>query len=209
MSLAFLCVFIFGCSITHLVLLGKEEEGADGKDLTFVDAIRKSPSSIVVVVICFFSVWSIVGLAGFHTYLASSNLTTNEDIKGSYSSKRGHDNFNPFSRGGVFANCLGVLCSPVNPSLIDASGPLTERYLQAYELSDRQSATGSGRQRGSRQQQPQQQQQQHQQQAQASSSSAGYPVQVGSPTATYGAVSEQRNNQVGEERKQRDGGKTY
>ncbi len=165
-SLAFLCVFIFGCSVTHLVLLGKEDDGDSDGDVTFVDAIRRSPSSIVVVVICFFSVWSIVGLAGFHTYLASSNLTTNEDIKGSYSSKRGHDNFNPFSRGGAASNCLGVLCGPVGPSLIDASGPVTDQYLVAHNM-------GGGDGRGGVQQQ-----EGTSVQHQTVNMTVGYPVQV-------------------------------
>ncbi|KAH7936597.1 hypothetical protein HPB49_001632 [Dermacentor silvarum] len=96
-------------------------------------------------VVCFFSVWSIMGLAGFHTYLTTSNQTTNEDIKGSFSSRRGQDVYNPYSKGSFISNCVSVLCSPAPPSLIDRrgvviadSGPvLRESYgtVKAFHLS--------------------------------------------------------------------------
>ena len=47
----------------------------------FIEAIKESPASVVVGVVCFFSVWSVLGLAGFHTYLTTSNQTTNEDVR--------------------------------------------------------------------------------------------------------------------------------
>ncbi|XP_035534292.1 probable palmitoyltransferase ZDHHC14 [Morone saxatilis] len=78
--------------------------------------------TVLEVVVCFFSVWSIVGLSGFHTYLISSNQTTNEDIKGSWSTKRGKDNYNPYSYGNILTNCCAALCGPLPPSLIDRRG---------------------------------------------------------------------------------------
>ncbi|XP_068189058.1 palmitoyltransferase ZDHHC18-B-like [Antennarius striatus] len=114
-SLSFLTAFIFGCVTTHLALRAQ-----DGKGLVF--ALQESPGSAVELVICFFSVWSILGLSGFHTYLVASNLTTNEDIKGSWSGKSGEDVSNPYSHKNIFINCCTMLCGPMPPSLIDRRG---------------------------------------------------------------------------------------
>lgn len=110
-SLSFLCIYMLACVVAHLVLLSNEKT-------SFLDALKEQPTSAIVAVICFFSVWSVVGLAGFHTYLVSSNLTTNEDIKGTWAAKRGESCENPYSSGSFFGNCANVLFGPAYPSLI-------------------------------------------------------------------------------------------
>ncbi|KAK9743568.1 DHHC palmitoyltransferase [Popillia japonica] len=125
-SLAFLAVFIFACAIAHLILITKDER-------QFLEAVRDSPTSLIVGIVCFFSVWSILGLAGFHTYLTTSNQTTNEDIKGSFTGKSGQDSFNPYSQGNVCLNCFHILCGPVTPSLIDRRGVVTDEYRMEME----------------------------------------------------------------------------
>ncbi|XP_077204923.1 palmitoyltransferase ZDHHC14 isoform X3 [Paroedura picta] len=114
LSLSFLTVFIFAFVITHVI--------HRSQNAGFLSALKDSPASVLEAVVCFFSVWSIVGLSGFHTYLISSNQTTNEDIKGSWSSKRGKENYNPYSYGNIFTNCCSALCGPLSPSLIDRRG---------------------------------------------------------------------------------------
>ncbi|XP_048083548.1 palmitoyltransferase ZDHHC14-like isoform X2 [Alosa pseudoharengus] len=114
LSLSFLTIFIFAFVLTHVILRSHS--------IGFLSALKDSPASVLEVVVCFFSVWSIVGLSGFHTYLIGSNQTTNEDIKGSWSSKRGKDNYNPYSHGNIFTNCCAALCGPLPPSLIDRRG---------------------------------------------------------------------------------------
>ncbi|XP_076834069.1 palmitoyltransferase ZDHHC14-like isoform X2 [Brachyhypopomus gauderio] len=122
LSLSFLTIFIFAFVITH-VIMQSHQKG-------FLSALKDSPASVLEVVVCFFSVWSIVGLSGFHTYLIGSNQTTNEDIKGSWSSKRGKDNYNPYSYGNLFTNCCGALCGPLPPSLIDRRGFVSPNVSQ-------------------------------------------------------------------------------
>ncbi|XP_012557083.1 palmitoyltransferase ZDHHC14 isoform X1 [Hydra vulgaris] len=110
-SLSFLCIYIFAGVVAHLVLCSNELR-------SFVSALRENPTSAMVAVICFFSVWSVVGLAGFHSYLVSSNLTTNEDIKGTWAARRGEKCENPYSTGSAFGNCFQIICGPAYPSLI-------------------------------------------------------------------------------------------
>lgn len=122
-SLSFYTAFIFGCVVTHLALRAQ-----GGKGLVF--ALQQSPGSAVVLVICFFSVWSIVGLSGFHTYLTASELTTNEDMKGSWSGK------SPYSHGNMCKNFSFILCGPLPVSLIDRRGFLPEDECEQTAVGD-------------------------------------------------------------------------
>lgn len=47
----------------------------------FIEVVKKTPFSVIITVICFFSIWSVIGLAGFHTYLTATDQTTNEDVR--------------------------------------------------------------------------------------------------------------------------------
>ncbi|XP_053661961.1 uncharacterized protein LOC128711121 [Anopheles marshallii] len=129
-SLAFLAVFIFSCTTTHIVMLLKE-------DTQFIDVVKRTPSSVIIAIICFCSVWSVIGLAGFHTYLTTSDQTTNEDIKGSFSSKGGQQAINPYSQRNICLNCFHILCGPITPSLIDRRGIVTDEYRTQMQATDK------------------------------------------------------------------------
>uniref|UniRef100_UPI00398E837B palmitoyltransferase ZDHHC9 n=1 Tax=Pristiophorus japonicus TaxID=55135 RepID=UPI00398E837B len=116
-SLSFLTVYIFAFDIVHVALRSV--------DNGFLNTLKDTPGTVLEVVICFFTLWSVIGLSGFHTYLIALNQTTNEDIKGSWSGKNGIHN--PYSHDGVLKNCCEILCGPVPPSVLDRRGLIQDK----------------------------------------------------------------------------------
>ncbi|XP_060783684.1 palmitoyltransferase ZDHHC9 [Neoarius graeffei] len=116
LSLSLLTIYIFTFDIVHVVLRSV--------DSGFVNTIKETPGTVVEVLVCFFTLWSVVGLTGFHTYLISLNQTTNEDIKGSWSGKNRIQN--PYSHKNIIKNCCEVLCGPTYPSVLDRRGVMPE-----------------------------------------------------------------------------------
>ncbi|CAF1651776.1 unnamed protein product, partial [Adineta ricciae] len=112
-SLSILCVYILAFNIINIVLRAQDKP-------SFADAIRDTPATVVQALICFFSIWSVVGLWGYHTYLICRSVTTNEDIKDTWgSTHRGVTMKNPFSRGNPCLNCFAALCGPLPPSFLN------------------------------------------------------------------------------------------
>uniref|UniRef100_A0A182LXX2 protein S-acyltransferase n=1 Tax=Anopheles culicifacies TaxID=139723 RepID=A0A182LXX2_9DIPT len=140
-SLAFLAVFIFSCTTTHILIMFSYPyltyQTVLKEDTQFIDVVKRTPSSVIIAIICFCSVWSVIGLAGFHTYLTTSDQTTNEDIKGSFSSKGGQQAINPYSQGNICLNCFHILCGPITPSLIDRRGVVTDEYRTQMQATDK------------------------------------------------------------------------
>lgn len=121
-SLSIYTLFILSCNVTHLVLLSH--------DGNFVDAIKKTPATVVEAVICFFSMWSIFCLCGYHTYLISSEISTNEDIKESFSNKRSTSNMtNPYDQGSILSNFGNVLCTSITPSVINLREIIPVKFI--------------------------------------------------------------------------------
>ncbi|XP_056146509.1 palmitoyltransferase ZDHHC9 [Lampris incognitus] len=116
LSLSLLTIYIFTFDIVHVVMRSV--------DSGFLNTLKETPGTVLEVLVCFFTLWSVVGLTGFHTYLISLNQTTNEDIKGSWSGKNRVQN--PYSHKNIMKNCCEVLCGPAYPSVLDRRGLMQE-----------------------------------------------------------------------------------
>lgn len=116
LSLSLLTIYIFTFDIVHVVMRSV--------DNGFLNTLKETPGTVLEVLVCFFTLWSVVGLTGFHTYLISLNQTTNEDIKGSWSGKNRVQN--PYSHKNIIKNCCEVLCGPTYPSVLDRRGLMQE-----------------------------------------------------------------------------------
>ncbi|XP_003970199.1 palmitoyltransferase ZDHHC9 isoform X3 [Takifugu rubripes] len=116
MSLSLLTIYIFTFDIVHVVMRSV--------DNGFLNTLKETPGTVLELLVCFFTLWSVVGLTGFHTYLISLNQTTNEDIKGSWSGKNRVQN--PYSHKNIIKNCCEVLCGPTYPSVLDRRGLMLE-----------------------------------------------------------------------------------
>ncbi|NXH62176.1 ZDHC9 Palmitoyltransferase, partial [Rhabdornis inornatus] len=133
LSLSLLTIYIFAFNIVYVALKSLK--------IGFLNTLKETPGTypsmsltvltVLEVLICFFTLWSVVGLTGFHTFLVALNQTTNEDIKGSWTGKNRVQN--PYSHGNIVKNCCEVLCGPLPPSVLDRRGILQQEESTAQE----------------------------------------------------------------------------
>lgn len=126
LSLSLLTIYIFTFDIVHVAM----RSVVSG----FLNTLKDTPGTVIELLVCFFTLWSVVGLTGFHTYLISLNQTTNEDIKGSWSGKNRVQN--PYSHKNIIKNCCEVLCGPTYPSVLDRRGLMQEDMAAAPPSND-------------------------------------------------------------------------
>lgn len=115
-STAAMNVISLATSLARIIITleRRRDEQGESSGRAFVGALSDCPLTAAMVVYCTALVWFTVGLCMYHTYLLSTNQTTYEQVKGTYSDGR-----NPFHRG-VLRNFQDVLFSSVRRRYFDA-----------------------------------------------------------------------------------------
>ena len=75
-------------------------------------------------------IWSLLFTTFLSLFLSwSGSGLVLVQIKGSWSTKRGKDNYNPYSYGNILTNCCAALCGPLPPRSVPPSvGPNPRRH---------------------------------------------------------------------------------
>jgi len=87
--------------------------------------------TVLVAVVAFFSLWSVIGLAGFHTFLAVCNLTTNEDV-----SMLSCQSVVILIQGGPTKNVALYLCPYLSQLLTDFQNSFTDTICRQFAICD-------------------------------------------------------------------------
>ncbi|NWR54158.1 ZDHC9 Palmitoyltransferase, partial [Bucorvus abyssinicus] len=189
LSLSLLTIYIFTFNIVYIALKSLK--------IGFLNTLKETPGTypsaglsltlltVLEVLICFFTLWSVVGLTGFHTFLVALNQTTNEDIKGSWTGKNRVQN--PYSHGNIVKNCCEVLCGPLPPSVLDRRGILQQEESTAQEES---CPRGAGAAQGPAEESRAQQKDKD--------SSLPHPSAVPAPSPSHAEVPEEKQLTCGE-----------
>ena len=115
LSLSIACLGILAVSIAHLALVTLDDY-ATSNNLSA--SIRTSlAGNIPVAIVCGITVlfmWFIVGLTGYHMYLATHAMTTYEHIRGAFETLG-----NPYDKGAWYTNLVGVFTERIRPSWVD------------------------------------------------------------------------------------------
>jgi len=112
------CLFIIALCISYIILRANEYHGKDDSSTSaFKYACSESAYfAVIIPVYALGGVCFVGGLAGFHCFLSSRGITTNEYVKKSY-------RFHSHSEG-FFRNCVRTCCGPFYPSFISSKSKL-------------------------------------------------------------------------------------
>lgn len=111
-STTLLCMYVFATCALQVEVL-RQEEDDDGESNPLELALQNSGAAIAIMGVVFFFLFFVGILAGFHTYLISTNQTTYENLRYNYDPES-----NPYNRG-CLRNCMEVWCMDASTCNVD------------------------------------------------------------------------------------------